>query len=178
MERLEKELGVSFELLGYELMPEELSWGDPAPKPDPDPRRPVTPSRMDLAYSASDMEAPANIQPKKMRSHNALLATEFAKSVGVEMAFARRLYEAYWIEGIEINDIQELTKLGKGIVPDVDALVRSVKAREFESKIVKFDDDAYAAGVFNVPTYFIGGEKYAEQPYAVLAKVIRRELEL
>jgi predicted DsbA family dithiol-disulfide isomerase len=176
MERLEAELGVKFELLGYELMPEELPWGDPAPRPDPDPRRPVTPSRMQLAYAASGMEAPPKVQPSKMRTHNALLATEYAKSVGVEMEFAKRLYEAYWLEGVVINDVDEFTRLAEGIIPDIEALRKSVESGEFESKIVKFDDEAYAAGVFNVPTFFIGGEKYAEQPYSVLAAAIRKEM--
>lgn len=178
MERLTEELGVQFDLIGYELMPEELPWGDSAPRPEPDPRRPVTPSRMDLAYAASGVEAPPKVQPKKMRTHNALLATEYGKSVGVGMALAKRLYEAYWLEGVVINDIEELARLAKGILPDVDALVQSIASGEFETKIVKFDDDAYAAGVFNVPTYFIGGEKYAEQPYGVLAEAIKRETEL
>lgn len=177
MDRLSEELGVEFDLCGYELMPEELPWGDPSPLPEPPANKPKTPSRMDLAYAASGVEKPPKgVQPKKMRTHNALLATEFAKSVGVGMEFARRLYEAYWLEGLVINEIEVLAELAAGIVPDVDALVQSVASQEFESRIVKFDDDAYAAGVYNVPTYFIGGERYAEQPYEVLAEAIRAEL--
>lgn len=178
MERLQNEFNVEFDLIGYELMPEELPWGDAAPRPEPDPRRPVTPSRMDLAYAASAVEAPPKIQPSKMRTHNALLATEYAKSVGVGFEFAQRLYTAYWLEGIVINDLEELIRLAEGIVPDLTALKSSIESKEFESNIVKFDDDAYAAGVFNVPTYFIGGKKYAEQPYEVLATAIRTETEL
>ncbi|ARU42358.1 hypothetical protein CCB80_14850 [Armatimonadetes bacterium Uphvl-Ar1] len=176
MERLSEEFGVEFDLCGYELMPEELPWVDASPLPDPPANKPKTPSRMDLAYAASGVEKPPQgVQPKKMRTHNALLATEYAKSVGVGMAFARRLYEGYWLEGLVINEIEVLEELAQGIVPDVDAFVQSVASQEFEAKIVKFDDDAYAAGVFNVPTFFIGGERYAEQPYAVLAEAIRAE---
>lgn len=178
MERLQNEFDVEFDLIGYELMPEELPWGDAAPRPEPDPRRPATPSRMDLAYAASAVEAPPKIQPSKMRTHNALLATEYAKSVGVGFEFAQRLYTAYWLEGIVINDLEELMRLAEGIIPDLNALKSSIESKEFESNIVKFDDDAYAAGVFNVPTYFIGGKKYAEQPYEVLATAIRNETEL
>lgn len=177
MDRLSEEFGVEFDLWGYELMPEELPWGDASPLPDPPVNKPKTPSRMDLAYAASGVEKPPQgVQPKKMRTHNALLATEYAKSVGVGMAFARRLYEGYWLEGLVINEFEVLAELAQGIVPDVDALVQSVASQEFDAKIVKFDEDAYVAGVFNVPTYFIGGERYAEQPYAVLAEAIRAEM--
>lgn len=172
------EFDVEFDLVGYELMPEELAWGDAAPRPDPDPRRPVTPSRMELAYAASLVEVPPKVQPKKMRTHNALLATEYAKSVGVGFELAQRLYEAYWLGGVVINDLDELLKLGNDIVPEIDALCKSIESKEFEAKIVKFDDAAYAAGVFNVPTFFIGGNRYAEQPYRVLATAIRNQIDL
>ncbi|MBX3113516.1 MAG: DsbA family protein [Fimbriimonadaceae bacterium] len=174
---LEKEFGVQFEFMGYELMPEELPWGESPPVPEVTTNRPKTPSRMDLAYLASNVERPPKgIQPKRMRTHNALLATEYAKSVGKQSEFVRRLYDAYWLEGIEINALENLRLLAEGIVDDPEALVDSVLSKEFESKVVKFDSDAYAAGVYNVPTFFIGGERYAEQPTAVLREAVYEAL--
>jgi hypothetical protein len=41
---------------------------------------------------------------------------------------------------------------------------------------VGFDDPAYASGVYNVPTFFIGEERYAEQPLTVLKKAVRGAL--
>jgi predicted DsbA family dithiol-disulfide isomerase len=177
VERLAAEFAVSFDLCGFELMPEELPWEDGEPGPTPISNKPATPSRLALAYLASDVpRPPRGVQPHRMRTHRALLATEYAKSVGVELSFVRRLYDAYWLEGLVINEIDVLKEIAKGIVPDVEALVGSVESGEFEDRIVKFDDDAYAAGVFNVPTFFIGGERYAEQPTSVLAAAIRAEL--
>lgn len=175
VEELEQKFGVQFEFLGYELMPEELEWSESTPTPEVKTNRPATPTRMDLAYAASHVPPPPKgAQPKRMRSHNALLATEYAKSVGKQMEFVRRLYDAFWLEGIEINALENLKILAEGIIDDPEAMLDSVQSKEFESKIVKFDDDAYAAGVYNVPTYFIGGKRYAEQPTGVLAEAIQK----
>lgn len=173
--RLKEEFGVSFDWVGYELMPEELPWGDPAPKAPENPNRAATPSRLDLAYAAEGMEKPTAERPSKMRSHNALEATEFVKEHGDADGFIEAMYRALWEEGREINDLDVIREVAAGFVPDVEALVEAVKSKAYDGKIVKFDDGAYAAHVYNVPTYWIGDEKYAEQPYPVLAKAIRAQ---
>jgi predicted DsbA family dithiol-disulfide isomerase len=174
-QRFEREQGVSFDWLGYELMPENLPWGTSTPAPEPDPRRPLTPTRMQLAYAASGMEAPTVVRPKQMRSHNALEATEHAKTHGVQDIFVDRMYRAYWEEGRPISDLDVIRELGTDLM-DGDELVLAVQEKRYNDKIVPFDDEAYAAGIFNVPTFFIGGEKYAEQPYAVLERALLNAL--
>ena len=37
-----------------------------------------------------------------------------------------------------------------------------------------FDDDAYNSGIYNVPTYFVGDERLAEQPYVVLRDAVAK----
>ncbi len=176
VEALQKEFDVTFEFVGYELFPEELEWPEMPAAPQATTNRPTTPSRLELAYAAAGMEPPPAIQPKKMRSHNALLASEYAKSVGQGPEFIRRMYEAYWVEGVEINALENIRSIAEGLVDSPEAMLDSIQSGEFEDRIVKFDDDAYAAGIYNVPTFIIGGERYAEQPLSVLAKAIRKEL--
>lgn len=176
VEALESQFDVIFEFVGHELFPEELEWPAPTPKPEVATNRPATPTRLELAFAAAGMEAPPAIQPKQMRSHNALLATEYAKAVGQGREFIRRMYEAYWEQGIEINALENIRMLSHGVVENPDALLDSVQSQEFEKNIVKFDDDSYAAGVYNVPTFWIGGVRYAEQPLSVLSKAVYKEL--
>lgn len=171
---LHREFGVTFDWKGYELMPEELPWGESAPVPQVETNRPKTPGRMTLAYYASGVVPPTGERPKRMRSHNALEATEFVKAAGGDVdAFIESMYRGYWEHGREINALDVIKELADGNVSNPDQLVEAVIAKEFDDKIVKFDDDAYAAGVYNVPTYWIDGERYAEQPTAVLADAIR-----
>lgn len=175
-ERLKKEFGVTFDWVGYELMPEELDWPDsPAPAAAANSRRAPTPSRLDLALAAEGIEVPKVDKPKKMRSYNALEAAEHAKAMDVFDAFNERMYRAFWEEGREINSLDVICELAGGLM-DADDLRAAVESKRYKDKIVPFDDEAYEAGVYNVPTYFIGGEKFAEQPTRVLAEAIRKEL--
>ncbi len=175
--RLSKQFDVQFNWLGFELWPEELGWPPPAPPaPERDPDRPIVPTRIELAYAAEGLEKTRAIRPSKMRTLNAMQAIEFAKDLGRQDEMVEALYNAYWLEGKRVSDPVVLRELSAGIVPDPDALVKAVEERQLKDRIVPYDNEAYAAGVYNVPTYWIGGRRYAEQPYPVLARAIEREL--
>jgi len=171
--RLREDFGAEIVWDGYELWPENLdrpAFKPPAPK---DERRPATPSRLDLAYAAEGMAPPTAERPKLMRTHNALQAAEFSREAGVQHQAVEAIYRALWEEGDRIGDLDVLRTVLAGIL-DVDAMAAAVESRRFEGRIVAFDNDAYSAGVFNVPTFFIGGERYAEQPYVVLQAAVRQ----
>lgn len=171
--QLREEFGVSFDWLGYELMPEELPFEPAAPAPPENPDRPKTPSRLQLAYAAQGMERPKP-PPYPMRAHNVLEALAHAKAEGVADEAIEAVYRAYWEEGLEVNREEVLAQVLQGVVPDVGAMLDAVRERRYADQIVPFDDSAYAKGVYNVPTFFIGGERYAEQPYAVLRAAVER----
>lgn len=171
-ERLRREFDVEFEWLGYELMPEGLDWPEHQEPRKPVPTKPPTPSRLDLALAAEGLEPLTVERPHRMRSRNALLAVEHAKTVGKADALVKALYEALYLRGMEINRLDVLAAIAEPILGGADALLESIRQNRHGENIVCFDDDAYAAGVFNVPTFFIGGERYAEQPYSVLRRAV------
>ena len=172
--RLEQEFGVTIQWLGYELFPIELEWPEHKPGAAPPANRPPTLTRFEFLLAADDLEMPTAPRPRGMRTFNAHEAVEFAKAEGVAGELVEALYRAYWERGEEINDIDVLRRIATGIVSDVDALVHAVQAQEFKDRIVGFDDEAYSRGVYNVPTFFVAGERLAEQPYSVLRKAVRR----
>ncbi len=170
--RLQREFGVSFDWKGYELFPDELEWPDYPATPEVKTNRPPTLSRFEFLLAADGITMPKADKPKKMRTHNAHEAVEFAKTEGVADEFVGVLYHAYWEQGQDINDPKVLKKLAKGIVEERDAMLTAIEKRRFKNNIVGFDDDAHADGVWNVPTFFIGGQRLAEQPYQVLKNAI------
>lgn len=172
--RLREEFGVEFDYLCYELWPEGMEIVHGPVKPDI-PGKPRVPTRFEFALAASGVPKPRHFVDGD-RIHNALEATEHAKAVGVAGQFVDRLFRALWIEGLAINDLNVLSSLAEGIVPDVDALLADVENRAFADKIVLFDDPAHATGVYNVPTFVINGKKFAEQPFSVLERAIRAVL--
>lgn len=167
---------MEFEWRGYELFPDELEWPDPTPQPEPPANKPPTPTRLEFLLLADGIELPKTVRPHKMRTHNAHEALEYAKTEGKADAFAEALYRAYWEQGREINRPDVLREIGAAVLDDVEAMAKAVEERQFAANIVGFDDDAYASGVYNVPTFYIGSERYAEQPYVVLAKAVREQL--
>jgi len=174
--RLSKEFRVEFDWIGHELFPEELAWPEPGEPEVENPDRPKTPSRLDLAYAAEGMTPPTVARPRRMRIHNALQAVEEGKAQGVADQVVEALYKAFWEEGRAIGEEDVLLEILAPIVPNVESLSATLRNRAHKHKIVPFDDEAYAAGVYNVPTFFIGGERYAEQPYSVLVRALQDSL--
>lgn len=167
-ERLRLEFGVEFDWLGYELFPEEIPWPEPPELSTVISNRPATPSRLDLAYAAQGIPKPTSQRPKRMRDHAALESVELAKDLGFAHDWVGRLYQAYWESGAEIGSPAVLLDLARDWFPDLDRLASVIRERAYADRITSFNSDAFASGVSNVPTFFIGGNRYAEQPYGVL----------
>lgn len=175
--RLRAEFGIEIEWRGYELFPEDMEWpdGDPAPAGNPD--KPATPSRFALALAAEGLAPVATGRPKKMKTFRAHQALELARDRGCHDALLDRLYRAHWVHGLNINEIEGLKLLIKGLPIDEAEMVAAIESRRYLDRLVMFDDPAYASGVYNVPTFFIGGERYAEQPYGVLRDAVAKQTE-
>ena len=167
-ERLRREFGVEIEWLGYELMPDELAWEDGSPASPPPANKPPLLSRFEFLTIADQTPLPKVDRPKRMRTGQAHQAVEYAKTLGVQDSVIERLYRGYWERGLEINAVAVLQDLLGDLIPHLDDFSDAVRSRRFANKVVPFDDQAYASGVYNVPTFYIGGERYAEQPYANL----------
>jgi predicted DsbA family dithiol-disulfide isomerase len=171
--RLIAEEGVEIDWKGYELWPAELEKPVPNPPAPVNPDRPPVPSRLDFFLIADDVELPKVERPKGILTHNAHEAVEFAKANGRGFEFCELLYRAYWEHGVNINDPAQLFNLAAANGIDEVGLMKTIAEKTYNGNIVGFDDAAYANGVYNVPTFTIGGDRYAEQPYAVLVKAVR-----
>ena len=170
--RLTARYGVEFDWLGYELYPDGLDTPTYSPKrPAMETDKPPTPRRLALAYAAEDMDPPSSLPPV-IRSHNPLEAIEYAKTIGAQQEVLDRLYSAFWKHGMDISSLEVLELLFKGITHDFGPVREAIVERRFKDKIVGFDKPAYSKGIYNVPTFWIGGVRYAEEPYRVLARVI------
>lgn len=173
--RLKEEFGVQLDWLAYELFPDEIEWSNSAPAVAAPANKPKTLSRFEFLLAADQMKMPSVDRPRRMRTHNSHEAVEFVKAHQLDDAdrWVEILYRAYWEQGLEINDPKVLKKLAKGTIHDVDKMLASIEKRKYRKHIVGFDDPAYANGVYNVPTFFIGSERYAEQPYTTLAAAVQ-----
>ncbi len=113
----------------------------------------------------------------KMRTDMAHQAVAYARTLGLEDPLVEAIYRAYWEQGKDINDLQSLREIASGILDDLDAMEQAITSNRFADKIIQFDDAAYEQGVRQVPTFFIGGERYAEQKMPVLKKAVEQEMQ-
>lgn len=172
--RLKEEFGATIEWRGYELFPQSLEWPDPSPAAESPTNKPATPTRFEFLLHADGLQLPESERPTKMRTYNAHQAVEYAKTEGVQDEFVEALYRAYWERGENINEPLVIQLLAEGIIRDTEALREAVASNKFADNVIGFDDDAYASGVYNVPTFFIGENRYAEQPYTVLREAVQK----
>lgn len=170
--RLRRDFGVSIEWRGYELYPDDLELpGLPSERPSI-PNRPETPKRIELALAAEGLDFIDLAKDSAIRTHRAHEAVEFAKLFGVQDELLDRIYIAYWRDDKDIDSTEELLNLSKGLIEDQQGLEKAIEEKRFADKIVRFNKPAYETGVFNLPTFWIGGERYAEQPYNVLSRAM------
>lgn len=172
--RLKEEFGATIEWRGYELFPQNLDWPEHSPAAEHPADKPITPTRLEFLLHADGVTLPdVDTRPTRMRTNNAHQAVEYAKTEGVQDEFVEALYRAYWERGEEINEPLVIQLLAEGIIKDTEALRDAVASNKFGANVIGFDDDAYASGVYNVPTFFIGEKRYAEQPYKVLQEAVK-----
>lgn len=170
--RLQAEFDVEFEWRGYELYPEAYEWPESTVQPEPNPDRPPTPTRFRLALAAEGLGPPPPSMPKRLKTFRTHQAAEFAREQGCFEAFNDRVYHALWRHGLNINSLDTLRLLATGLISNIDGMVEAIEERRYNDRIVKFDDPAYASGVYNLPNFWIGESRLAEQPYPVLQKAI------
>jgi riboflavin biosynthesis pyrimidine reductase/predicted DsbA family dithiol-disulfide isomerase len=171
--RLKINFDLEIEWLSYELWPVELDWPEPTAATPPPANKPTTPTRFDFISQIEGIVMPTAVRPKRMRTHNAHEAVEFMKSTALVDEFVFRLYSDYWQHGKVIDDVDYLVSTAAEFGADPAAIRTAIESKQFADRIVGFDDPAYASGVYNVPTFFIGGQRYAEQPYDVLHRAIQ-----
>ncbi len=175
IQRLRCQFDIEIDWLPYELYPASEGFPLPSEAKVHDSRRPATPGRFAFALAAEGMEPPRSDLPELI-TRFAHQAVEFSRRFGKQDEMVARIYRAYWVHGLPIDQIQTLSLLGAGLVPDVSEMIRAIEAGECAEKIVPYSDPAHETGVFNLPTFWIGGQRYAEQPIGVLRSALQREL--
>lgn len=162
--------GIALDWRGYEQYPEDMDFPEPMPMPEL-PDRPRIPTRLELALAAQGLSKPRADRPKNVRTHNAHEAVELGKQYGVADEVVERIYRAYWLNAENIGIPDVLVGLLADIL-DEGELRHHFEDRRYAAHITPFDEPAHATGVFNIPTFWIAGQRYAEQPLSVLVRAV------
>ena len=161
--------------VGYELLPEELG---PLPDYKPRPRDRENPSRFDLFTDSEGVIIPDDRTLGIIRTHNALEGAEWFKEHAPDRFddYNGAVYRGFWQHSVDISDLTILTGIAADNGADPEAFRSALEAKQYHDKIIRFDDDAYAADVTHVPTFIFRGERCAEAPYSNIRDLASRYL--
>ena len=124
------------------------------------------------AQGVPGMVVPAH----KPNTRKALGLAEWARAQGRLHQVRTGLMDAYWREGLDIEDDGVLTRVAAAAGLDGAAALRGSREREILERVAVMGREAARAGVTGIPTFDIGEEQVVgAQPYAVLAEAVVRQ---
>lgn len=157
---------------GFELLPEGMEYNPPPPDPDAE-RKPPTPSRLELLLIADGLTLPEKKRPFS-RSRLALEGAEFAFEYWKADAYHEAVYHSYWEEDQDIADREVLREFARRAGLNIQSFDQAIDDRRYRERVIEFDEPAYRAGIWNVPTWEFPERWIAEQPYKVVTEYADR----
>jgi predicted DsbA family dithiol-disulfide isomerase len=166
---------VSLDWRGFELHPGIPVGGVPLEEMFGAERvRKMRPYLLDFASAqgVSGMVVPAH----KPNTRKALALAEWARGQGRLHEVRTGLMDAYWREGLDVEDDAVLARVAGDAGLDGQAALRGSREPEVLERVADMGREAARAGVTGIPTFDIGTERVVgAQPYEVLAAAAVRQ---
>jgi len=124
------------------------------------------------AQGVSGMVVPAH----KPNTRKALALAEWARGKGRLHEVRTGLMNAYWREGLDLEDEAVLARVAVAAGLDGPDALQGSREPEVLGRVAAMGREAASAGVTGIPTFDIGEERVVgAQPYAVLAEAVVRQ---
>jgi predicted DsbA family dithiol-disulfide isomerase len=124
------------------------------------------------AQGVSGMVVPAH----KPNTRKALALAEWARGQGRLHEVRTGLMDAYWREGLDLEDEAVLARVAVAAGLDGPSALRGSRGPEILGRVAAMGREAASAGVTGIPTFDIGEERVVgAQPYPVLAEAVVRQ---
>ena len=129
-----------------------------------------------IRYAGAEEGIPFAFE-KMTRTPNTVAAQRLvllAESQGKGRAMIRKLFEALFLDGVDIGKTKALTALGEAVGLDPDAIEALFAGQDFSADIIRGHQRASMMGVQGVPVYLVDREHVISgaQPPEVLAGLL------
>ncbi len=112
----------------------------------------------------------------KPNTRKALGLAEWARGQGRLHEVRTGLMNAYWRQGMDLEDDEVLARVAAAAGLDGQAALRGSREPGILERVADMGREAAGAGVTGIPTFDIGEERVVgAQPYAVLAAAVVRQ---
>lgn len=95
---------------------------------------------------------------KQTNTFDAHRLTKLAKTMNLEGALNKKLYEAYFNKGYNLAQTEELLKIAKELNMDLDRVNQSLNSNEFETEVKRDIEEANRKAIHAVPYFLIDGK--------------------
>ncbi len=116
---------------------------------------------------------------RNTKSNYSRLAHEgvkFAEKQGKTASFVTAVFAAQWQDGLDINDLDTLVRIGDGVGLDSAALENSLSAHVFEADVVRDGSEANYLGIHAVPCFLVGSKAImGVQPRSALLELLEEQ---
>jgi predicted DsbA family dithiol-disulfide isomerase len=111
----------------------------------------------------------------KPNTRRALALAEWARGHGRLHPVRTGLMDAYWRDGLDLEDDAVLVRVAADAGLDGDRAVAGSREPGVLARVADMGREAARAGVTGIPTFDVGAERVVgAQPYEVLAEAARR----
>jgi predicted DsbA family dithiol-disulfide isomerase len=108
-------------------------------------------------------------------THLAHEAAEFAREQGKFPEMHKRLFQAYFEQGLNISELPVLVRLGTEVGLDPAALEQAISEHRYHNRIERTRQEKMWYGVYGTPTFVLGHYKVSgPQHYEVFQKLLSR----
>jgi len=114
--------------------------------------------KQDLARFAQRYNVPFLMNPFFMINTLPIMRGVFwARREGVFDTYNRAMFQAMWVDGIDMNDPKEIGRVVSEAGLDAAALGEAIQQPEIKKDLIEATNEATKRGVFGAPTFFVGG---------------------
>lgn len=171
VQRLSQDYTIEVVWKNYEIHPETPSSGEPVPNEGEEAN-----AESRLLFELNPELGP-RIHPPPIvaNSHLAHEAAEFAREQGKFPELHKRLFQAYFEQGLNIGELPVLVQLGAEVGLNPSALAQAISAHRYHDRIERSLQEKMWYGVYGTPTFVLGHYKIVgPQRYEVFQKLMLR----
>ncbi|HWJ03555.1 MAG TPA: DsbA family oxidoreductase [Verrucomicrobiae bacterium] len=150
---LKKEFDIRDEWVGFEIHPETPPAG--MPLADLFPAEAVKGMHERLQEMGKQYGIEFDPQPNLSNSHLALEAGEYAKASGKFHEFHSAVFRAYFADGKNIGDLEELLNLAESAGMDREELSKALAEKRYAQNLRDTQKEARLYGITGAPTFII-----------------------
>ncbi len=174
IDRLQKEYEIEVRWIAFPLHPETPEEGLTLEELFAGRNIDIDKARQRLQQVARELGLPLGERKMTFNSRLAQELAKWAESKGIGDKFHRAVFNAYFVEGINIAKVDELVRLAKSLgLPEEEAR-EVLKSRRYKGEVDSDWNYCYAQGITAVPTFMIDHQRAVGfQPYETLKQLIK-----